>query len=166
MQLYSEYDILNGNLASLGNKDEPKQRLAAAEIKFHVEAAARELSLLRFANFENELYQNIFSFVTNGEHVRVKFGGILAIRELINCTSAAAEQKVATLANTLSNALKSNTDFEIIELIAAALGHMAKSSSVSQVDYVESELNQALEWLRDPNTQSIADLHRVQYYSS
>lgn len=30
---------------------------AASDIKGHVEAAARELSLERFANFENELYQ-------------------------------------------------------------------------------------------------------------
>ena len=32
---------------------------AASDIKGHVEAAARELSLERFANFESELYQVI-----------------------------------------------------------------------------------------------------------
>ena len=67
---------------------------------------------------------------------------------------AAGEQKVVTFANTLSNALKANTEFEIIELVATALGQMAKSSSLSQVDYVEDELNQALNWLREPNNQS------------
>lgn len=34
---------------------------AASDIKGHVEAAARELSLERFANFESELYQVIQS---------------------------------------------------------------------------------------------------------
>ena len=52
--------------------------------------------------------------------------------ELIDCTSAAGEQKVVTFANTLSNALKANSEFEIIELVATALGQMAKTSSISQ----------------------------------
>ena len=57
MQLYSDFERLSDNLASLGSQEESKQRQATGEIKAHVEAAARELSLLRFANFENELYQ-------------------------------------------------------------------------------------------------------------
>ena len=151
MQLYSDYNFLNDNLAALGSRIRAKQEEAVKEICNHVEAAARELSLLRFANFENELYQNIFLFVVSGGNICEKIGGILAMLELIDCTSAAAEQKVVTFANTLSNALKANTEFEIIELVAEALGQMAKSSSVSQVDYVENELNQALNWLREPH---------------
>jgi hypothetical protein len=36
---------------------------AASDIKGHVEAAARELSLERFANFESELYQVITTII-------------------------------------------------------------------------------------------------------
>ena len=36
--------------------------------------------------------------------------------ELIDCTSAAAEQKVVTFANTLSNALKANTELTHVDL--------------------------------------------------
>ena len=77
----------------------------------------------------------------------MKRGGILAIRELIDCTSAAAESKVIKFANTIAAVLKANTDFALIELVADALGYMARHSPVSHVDYVESELNRALEWL-------------------
>ena len=45
-------------------------------------------------------------------------------------------------------ALKKNTDFHLIESIAEAFGHMARNSPVSHVDFVECELNRALEWLR------------------
>ena len=69
-------------------------------------------------------------------------------------TTHQAEQKVITFANTLSNALKVNTDYQLIELVAAALGDMARSSPMAQVDYVESELNQALDWLRESQERS------------
>ena len=87
MQLYSDFNLLNENLAALGSKFEAKQVEAVKDIRNHVEVAARELSLLRFANFENELYQNIFLFVISGENVCEKIGGILAMLELIDCTS-------------------------------------------------------------------------------
>jgi Domain of unknown function (DUF3385) len=90
--------------------------------------------------------QKIFSFVHDDALV-VKRGGILAMRELIDCTSAAAESKVIKFANTIAAVLKGNTDFSVIELVADALGYMARHSPVSHVDYVESELNRALEWL-------------------
>jgi Domain of unknown function (DUF3385) len=69
------------------------------------------------------------------------------MRELIDCTSAAAESKVIKFSNTIAAVLKGNTDFSVIELVADALGYMARHSPVSHVDYVESELNRALEWL-------------------
>ena len=47
-----------------------------------------------------------------------------------------------------------NTDYQLIELVAAALGDMARSSPMAQVDYVESELNQALDWLRESQERS------------
>lgn len=153
MQLYSDYSILDRNLKDLSSDAASTQYEAAESIKDHVEVAARELSLLRFANFENELYQNLFLYVHSGETVREKLGGILAMRALLSCTSAVAEQKVINFANALSNCLKMNTDYSIIELVAVTLGQMAKASAVSQVNFVESELNQGLKWLDEiPNS--------------
>ena len=112
-----------------------------------MEAAARELSLERFGNFETSLFNTIITFV-NSENVGEKVGGILAIRELIDCASASAEAKVIKFADTLAKALNVNTDFMLIELVADAFGHMARYSPVSHVDYIESELGRSLEWLR------------------
>jgi FKBP12-rapamycin complex-associated protein len=147
MNLYSDYDLLEDSLKILSGRSDVGKHTSAIEIKAHVEAAARELSLERFANFESNLYQRIFEFV-HSDQLGEKQGGILAIRELINCTSASAEAKVIQFANTLATALKVNTDFFLIELVADAFGHMARYSLVSHIDYVEVELNIALEWLR------------------
>ena len=73
---------------------------------------------------------------------------VTAIKELIECTSAAAETKVIKFSNTLANVLKVNTDFNLIELVAYAFGHMARNRPISQVDFVECEFNRALEWLK------------------
>jgi hypothetical protein len=89
----------------------------------------------------------LFSFV-HGSSIEEKIGGILAMRELIGCSSVSTESKVIKFANTLASALKGNTDYGLLQIIARALGLMAKTSSISHVDYVESELNRALEWLR------------------
>lgn len=70
------------------------------------------------------------------------------MKHLIDCTSAAAESKLITFANTLSEALKSNTDFFILEQIADAFGHMARYSLVLHLDCIERELNNAFDWLR------------------
>lgn len=147
MNLYSDYDLLEISLKILSGRSDVGKQDSAIEIKAHVEAAARELSLERFANFETNLYERIFAFV-HSDQLGEKQGGILAIRELINCTSASAEAKVIQFANTLATALKVNTDFVLIELVADAFGHMARYSLVSHIDYVEVELNIALEWLR------------------
>ena len=147
MNQYSDYCLLDASLKALASKDDVDRSKVALEIREHVEAAARELSLERFATYENELYQRLFAFV-HDENLLVKRGGILAISTLIDSTSSAAESKVIKFANTIAAALKGNTDLATIELVTEALGYMASHSPVSHVDYVESELNRALEWLR------------------
>jgi hypothetical protein len=57
MNLYADFKVLDATLKSLSGKDEALRAKATLEVKAHVEAAARELSLERFAKFENELYQ-------------------------------------------------------------------------------------------------------------
>eukprot|EP01033_Poteriospumella_lacustris_P010144 gene10144-7234_t len=147
MNLYVDSRLLNENLSALIGKDADERARAAAELKAHVELAARELSLERFSKFEFELHHNILILVNTG-NLNEKMGGILAIRELIDCTSAAAETKIIKFAKALSNALGAATDFTLIELIADAFGHMAKNSPVSHRDYLEGELIRALDSLK------------------
>jgi hypothetical protein len=145
MNLYSDFELLDANFRLLAIENERKR--AAVDVKMHVEAAARELSLERFGKFENELYMKIFNCLS-GNSLEEKTGGVIAIKELIECTSASAETKVKNFAHNLSILLKSNTDFALIELIAVTLGHMARNSPVAHVDFIEGELIRALEWLK------------------
>ena len=131
-------------------KDNSDRKKAALDVRWHMEAAARELSLERFADFENALYNTIVQYI-HSEQLNEKLGGIIVTRELIDCTSAAVEAKVAKFADTLSHALKVNTDFGLIQLIANSFGHMARYSPVSYIDYVEGELNKSLEWINHGN---------------
>lgn len=55
MNLFSDYPLLLLNLRKLSN--EPDRSKASTDIKVLVEAAARELSLERFENFERDLFQ-------------------------------------------------------------------------------------------------------------
>lgn len=63
MNLYSDYDLLEITFKSLVSKDENERKRAVVELKWHVEAAIRELSTERFNNFEIQLFQVIFACV-------------------------------------------------------------------------------------------------------
>jgi serine/threonine-protein kinase mTOR len=86
--------------------------------------------------------------LVHSDNLIEKQGGIRAICELVTCPSATAETKATQFSNTLSLALKMNTDFQLLELIANALGHMAKHAPVSHLESVEAELIRSLEWLK------------------
>ena len=60
MELFSEQESLLESINGLRNSHREQ---AADEIRAHIEAAARELSLEKFALFESSLYHAIFSFV-------------------------------------------------------------------------------------------------------
>lgn len=83
----------------------------------------------------------------NGDSAQATLGGIRAIRELIDCTSSSSEEKVVKFSNALARALMISTDFILIERIAEAIGYIARHSPVGHQDYVETELERALEWL-------------------
>ena len=152
MELFSEQESLLESINGLRNSHREQ---AADEIRAHIEAAARELSLEKFALFESSLYHAIFSLV-HSDIINEKVGGVLAISELIDCTSAAIEQKVIKFANTLGNTLKTAKDYNLIQMIASCLGSMARhTTAVSHADYVERELDRSLEWLRGGNSHRI-----------
>ena len=75
--------------------------------------------------------------------------GLAALDALIvvEAPSADEEKKGIKFANALSNGLRSaNGDFEFLSAVSKALGHMALRTA--NVDFVESEVTRALEWLR------------------
>ena len=168
MNLYSDFKKLDQTLVLLSSSNSytdlhlavtplsynDETKLLLDHVRYHVETAARELSLERFARFENELYTRIFSYM-NGSTTLEKISGIILIKELLKCTSSSTESKVTKFAKSLVTALNANNDFSIIELIADTLGHMARYSPVSDVDYLEVELNKALGWLQASGSRSM-----------
>jgi serine/threonine-protein kinase mTOR len=149
MNFYSDVEPLLEALSSL--RDGVKRSSAAHEVAQHMEAAVRELSLERFGNFEMGVYQAVFGMV-HSDDVDERIGGVYALRALIDCSSAGIEQKVIRFANALGQALKTATDSTLIGIIGASLGHLARHTAVSNADYVEREMDRALEWLRSKNT--------------
>jgi serine/threonine-protein kinase mTOR len=87
--------------------------------------------------------------LVDSERIEEKMGGILAIRELIACPSATPDTKTAKFSQVLSIALSSNSNFELLENIAEAIGYISKCTPVPLVDFIEKELSRSLEWLQD-----------------
>ena len=71
--------------------------------------------------------------------------GVAALDALIDVPSADEEKKAIKFANTLSGGLRSaNGNYEFLSSASKALGHLSKKN----IDFVESEITRALEWLR------------------
>lgn len=73
---------------------------------------------------------------------------MLAIRELVNSPSAIPDAKTSKFCEVLSTALGTNSNFELLEMIACAMGYIFRYTPVPLVDVIESELARALEWLQ------------------
>ena len=68
------------------------------------------------------------------------FMALAAMDALIESTSSGeAETKIIKFANTLSKMISTNTDTQVLELVALTLGHLAHASVVPNTDYVEFE---------------------------
>ncbi len=57
MNLYSNVELMEASCRSLANKDQSERNRAIFDLKFHIEAAVKELSPERFQVLENELFQ-------------------------------------------------------------------------------------------------------------
>jgi hypothetical protein len=148
MELYSDFPALAEAFVELRiDGREVDRKVVVVQIKAHVEGAARSLSLERFAVFEEALYSEVFSLLTSSE-LGHKLSGVMAVQELIDCTSAANEKKIKQFADALGAALGSSSHPMLIEVLAEALGRMASAdTTVSHAEYVEKELDRALIWL-------------------
>ena len=119
---------------------------AAAELSSLLWILAHEMSLEDYGTVESEVFKAVFALVHSSENER-RMAGLAAVDGLIDAPSADEEKKAIKFANTLSNGLRSaHGDYEFLSAVSKALGHMA--TRTANVDFVESEVTRALEWLR------------------
>lgn len=119
---------------------------AAAELSSVLWILAHEMSLETYGIIESEVFTLVFALIHAKEREK-RMAGIAALDAMIEAPSADEERKAIKFANTLSKGLRSALgDYEFLSAAAKALGHMAMRST--NVDFVESEITTALEWLR------------------
>jgi hypothetical protein len=119
---------------------------AATELSSLLWILAHEMSLEDYGAVESEVFTSVFALVHSQENER-RMAGLAALDALIDAPSADEEKKAIKFANTLSNGLRSALgDYEFLSAVSKALGHMA--TRTANVDFVESEVTRALEWLR------------------
>lgn len=119
---------------------------AAAELASLLWVLAHEMSLEDYGTVESTVFSSVFSLVHESDKER-RMAGLAALDALLGAPSADEEKKAIKFANTLSNGLRAaDGDFEFLSALSKALGHMAERTA--NVDFVESEVTRALEWLR------------------
>jgi hypothetical protein len=142
---------VNGSVGGLSEyraslvRDRANHR-AAAELASLLWVLAHEMSLEDYGTVESQVFSSVFSLVHESDAVR-RMAGLAALDALLAAPSADEEKKAIKFANTLSNGLRAaDGDFEFLSALSKALGHMAERTA--NVDFVESEVTRALEWLR------------------
>lgn len=124
---------------------------AAAELASFMWVLAHEMSLDNYGYVENDVFTSIFSLI-QATDTSSKMAGVAALDALIEAPSADEEKKAIKFANNLSSSLRSpNGDYEFLSVVSKSLGHMAVRAT--NVDFVESEITRALEWLRSDRSQ-------------
>jgi len=124
---------------------------AASELASLLWVLAHEMSLEEFGIVESEVFSAVFGLVHDSESKERRMAGLAAVDALLAAPSADEEKKAIKFANTLSNGLRATHggaggDYEFLSSVSKALGHMA--TRTANVDFVESEVTRALEWLR------------------
>lgn len=121
---------------------------AASELASLLFSLFHEMSLEDYGTVESEVFTSVFALV-HDTRKDYRMAGLAALDALIvvEAPSADEEKKGIKFANALSNGLRSaHGDFEFLSAVSKALGHMALRTA--NVDFVESEVTRALEWLR------------------
>ncbi|GKY96129.1 hypothetical protein MPSEU_000573100 [Mayamaea pseudoterrestris] len=119
---------------------------AASELASLLWVLSHEMSLEDFGIVESEVFSSVFGLVHSADKIK-RMAGLACVDALLSVPSADEEKKAIKFANTLSNGLRAaHGDYEFLSAVARALGHMAQRAA--NVDFVESEVTRALEWLR------------------
>jgi hypothetical protein len=142
-----------GSLGSQGSANDYKSSLkrdkanqqAANELASLLWICAHEMSLEDYGVVESETFTRVFHLIHSVDNLDYRMAGLAALNALIEAPSADEEKKAIKFANTLSGGLRTaHGSYEFLSAAAKALGHMARRN----VDFVESEITRALEWLR------------------
>lgn len=119
---------------------------ASAELASLLWVLAHEMSLEDYGAVESQVFTAVFALVHAADKER-RMAGLAALDALLAAPSADEEKKAIKFANTLSTGLRAaDGDFEFLSAVSKALGHMAERTA--NMDFVESEVTRALEWLR------------------
>ena len=122
-----------------------ENRLAADELASLLWMLCHELSHEDYGIVESETYTRVFALIHSVDNLDWRMAGLAALNALIEAPSADEERKAIKFANTLSGGLRTaRGNYEFLSSATRALGHMARRN----VDFVESEITRALEWLR------------------
>ncbi|CAM9685062.1 unnamed protein product, partial [Ectocarpus sp. 12 AP-2014] len=138
-------------LTVLRQETDPSARADAAErLTVCVERLARELSTESFEKFELQLHQRVVDMLAEPELAK-KLGAVAAIYALVGTASMQAEATKKKFSLHLSYTLETSKNYELLNEVAKALGYMARTSISSSSEYVENEISQALQWLKEEN---------------
>ena len=144
----------------LKSRDEEKRMKAAIELKQVVEVASRTLSSETYLKLMNGLTPKLFALVQSSES-HEQLGGISAMDQLIDVTSDDDEAKIIRFSNYLRNFfLKAATSKLALERASKALGHLVRAGGTLTVDFVDFEVNRALEWLQGERKNDHHQEHR------
>lgn len=100
-----------------------------------------------FTRFLNVLSGRIFDLINSADNVE-KQGGIQAVDQLIDVRVKENDHKIIRFANYLRGVFTSpQADAQTILMASRALGHLAREGGPMTADFVEFELQTALEWL-------------------
>lgn len=131
--------------SELLERKEVNERVAGTLVSI-LWSLSHEMSLEDYGFVENKVFSEVFELVHSHEK-NVKLAGLVAVGALLRAPSSDEERKTIKFANTLTTSLRAaRGDFEVLDAVAKALGNMAMR--VSNVDFVESEIIRAMEWLR------------------
>ncbi len=135
--------------------------VAATELASLLWICAHEMSLEDYGRVESKTFTSVFALVHSKNNMDRRMAGLAALDALIDAPSADEERKAIKFANTLSGGLRSaRGNYEFLSAVSKALGHMA--TRTANVDFVESEVTRALEWLRTDRS----DRRYVSQYAS
>jgi hypothetical protein len=119
---------------------------AASQLASLLWILSHEMSLEDYGIVESEVFSSVFGLVHSTKKEK-RMAGLACVDALLAVPSADEEKKAIKFANTLSTGLRAaNGDYEFLNAVSRALGHMARRTA--NVDFVESEVTRALEWLR------------------
>jgi FKBP12-rapamycin complex-associated protein len=119
---------------------------AASELASLLWVLSHEMTLEDYGVVESEVFSSVFGLVHSAEKEK-RMAGLACVDALLAVPSADEEKKAIKFANTLSTGLRAaHGDYEFLSAVSRALGHMARRTAT--VDFVESEVTRALEWLR------------------